>query len=592
MKEEIKQCQNCKQDFVIEPEDFTFYERMRVPPPTWCPDCRLQRRLAWRNERTLYKTKCGNCKKDIFSAYPSDKPFPVFCHDCWFSDAWDPMAYGRDYDFSKPFFEQWGELFQEVPRLNLWQLNCVNSPYSNIIRDAKNCYLAFSMVGGEEVFYSKIVDHSKQIFDSLLVVDSERCTGVIYGAKNYNVQNSLSVNSCLDSSFLFDCRNARNCFMSSNLRNKEYVFRNNQLTKERYIEGMKKINSGSYSVFQGLKRDFDEMLLRSVHEYVDNNKAVGSTGDKIMNVRNVKDSFESYEMENCRYMGRALQIDDSMDCTYTGVGSESVYEYTSGGKAMQNIKFAIACFGGESNCTYVGWCKSSSNLFGCFGVRDKSYCILNKQYSESEYKELAPKIIEHMNTMPYIGKNGRVYQYGEFFPIELSPFSYNGSVAQEHFPFTREEILTRGYHYREPDAKNPVIDTKSEELPDDIASVGDDIVNKSFACAHAGGCVHQCTVAFKVVPQELAMYRQFKIPLPRLCPNCRHYERLKYRNPWKLWHRKCQCAGAKSDNSAYQNTIAHAHHGTAPCPNEFETSYVPDRKETVYCEQCYNAEVV
>ena len=97
------------------------------------------------------------------------------------------MKHGREYDFSKPFFTQWGELFEKVPRLNLWQLNCVNSPYSNIVRDAKDCYLAFSMVGGEEVYYSKIVDSSKQIFDGLIVTDSEHCAQVVYAHQCYQV---------------------------------------------------------------------------------------------------------------------------------------------------------------------------------------------------------------------------------------------------------------------------------------------------------------------------------------------------------------------------------------------------------------------
>ena len=47
---------------------------------------------------------------------------------------------------------------------------------------------------------------------------------------------------------------------------------------------------------------------------------------------------------------------------------------------------------------------------------------------------------------------------------------------------------------------------------------------------------------------------------------------------------------ANSQNK-YQNTIQHAH-GTEPCPNEFETTYSPDRPEIVYCEQCYQQEVV
>ncbi|MEE8131863.1 MAG: hypothetical protein V3T98_02355, partial [Candidatus Paceibacterota bacterium] len=88
-----------------------------------------------------------------------------------------------------------------------------------------------------------------------------------------------------------------------------------------------------------------------------------------------------------------------------------------------------------------------------------------------------------------------------------------------------------------------------------------------------------------------AFYKKMNLPLPRLCPNCRHYQRIKQRNPLKLWHRKCQCAGKKSDNEVYKNTIEHFHK-TDHCPNEFETTYSSERKEIVYCERCYQQEVV
>ncbi|MBI4253199.1 hypothetical protein HY623_03435 [Candidatus Uhrbacteria bacterium] len=39
MNSEQRICQNCKQSFIIESEDFMFYEKMKVPPPTWCPEC-------------------------------------------------------------------------------------------------------------------------------------------------------------------------------------------------------------------------------------------------------------------------------------------------------------------------------------------------------------------------------------------------------------------------------------------------------------------------------------------------------------------------------------------------------------------------
>src|SRR3989338_3931573 len=101
MKQETKNCQNCKKDFTIEIEDFNFYKKMQVPPPTFCPDCRFQRRLLFRNNRVFYKDKCIFCKKSILSVYNKEKHYIIYCRDCWLSDKWDPTSYGIEYDFSK-----------------------------------------------------------------------------------------------------------------------------------------------------------------------------------------------------------------------------------------------------------------------------------------------------------------------------------------------------------------------------------------------------------------------------------------------------------------------------------------------------------
>ena len=158
-------------------------------------------------------------------------------------------------------------------------------------------------------------------------------------------------------------------------------------------------------------------------------------------------------------------------------------------------------------------------------------------------------------------------EYGEFFPVERSIFSYNETIAQEYFPLTKQEALDRGYKWKDGEERNYKIDIKNEDIPNDIK---DDIVNKVIECEHKGLCNQQCTEAFKIIPEELQFYQRMKLPLPRLCPNCRHYERLAKRNPLKLWHRNCMKSG---------------------CTNEFETSYAPNRPEVIYCESCYNSEV-
>lgn len=174
-----------------------------------------------------------------------------------------------------------------------------------------------------------------------------------------------------------------------------------------------------------------------------------------------------------------------------------------------------------------------------------------------------------MNDMPYIDSKGRVYKYGEFFPSELSPFCYNETIAQEYFPLTKEQALEQGYKWKDKEERNYSIDIKNEDIPDDINNVNDDIISKVIECQHKD-CNHQCTEAFKIIPEELQFYKRMNLPIPHLCPNCRHYERLSQRNPLKLWHRRCMKEG---------------------CNNEFETSYAPERPEIVYCEKCYQKEV-
>jgi len=99
MQQETKICQHCQKEFTIEPEDFDFYEKIKVPAPTFCPECRDVRRLAFRNGHSLYKGKCGLCGKSIISRFSPDKPYKVYCKECWWSDNWDQLQHGREYDF-------------------------------------------------------------------------------------------------------------------------------------------------------------------------------------------------------------------------------------------------------------------------------------------------------------------------------------------------------------------------------------------------------------------------------------------------------------------------------------------------------------
>lgn len=570
MQSETKTCQNCKQDFVIEPDDFNFYEKIKVPSPTWCPECRMKRRMTFRNERLLFRRKCALCGKDIITMYHPEADVVVYCNECWWSDKWDAEEYGMEYDFNIPFFTQLARLLKKVPRMALEAYQNEYSPYSNYTWISKNIYMSPSTMYSENIFYSQGITRSQDSIDCIYILDCQ----LLYECQDcQRCVNSISLTDCrecLDCSFLYDCRGCKNCFMSSNLRNKSYVFRNEQLSKEEYEQKIKEVQFGNRQVFNACIAEHEQMREKAIHRFASLFKTTMSTGNNLINSKNAKNCFTGEDLENVRYAIRVFEIKDSADLYGVGNGAEMMYEGTNIGYKDSLIRFSTNTFEDIRDATYCDYCRTSQNIFGCVGLRRKQFCILNKQYIKEEYLELVKKIEQHMKDMPYKDANGRTYSFGEFFPPELSPFSYNESVAQEFYSRTEQEALTFGAGWRSQTIRNYQITKHQIDLPDDINKVDDSITEETIECLHKGSCDEQCTSAFKILDSELQFYRKMNLPLPQLCPNCRHYQRIKYRNPMnvKLWDRAC-----------------------SKCGQDIKTPYAHNRPEIVYCEQCYNAEV-
>ena len=593
MNSETKTCQNCKQNFTIEPEDFSFYEKIKVPAPTFCPECRTQRRMAFRNERFVYKKKSDYSGKEIFCGYPPESPVKVYENNIWNSDEWDSMSFSKEIDFSKPFLSQILELIREVPRPAMSVIDMVNSDYCNNASGGKNCYLLFNFAYAENCFYGSQGSYIKDSADILSVNKSE----LVYDSFGLNnCSRAFFSNNCEDCANIYFSKNLKNCsdcFGCVNLRNKSHFIFNKPYSKDEYDNKLKQYQLNSHLFVEEIKNKAHKFWLEFPNKYFEGRQIYNSTGNYIYNSKNALNAYIVRDCEDVKYC-QYLYISnakDAYDHTLWGEGSSLTYECLQVGNKINNVKFCAHCWPDLKNSQYAMFCSGSSDLFGCIGLKKKQYCILNKQYTKEEYEELLPKIIQHMNDMPYIDKKGISYKYGEFFPIDFSPSPYNETIAQEHFFLGKSQIESNGYSWKEPFERNIVITISNDKLPDKTQDVSDSITNEIIECAHKSKCNENCTGAFKIIKPELEFYRKMNLPLPRLCPNCRHYQRIKQRNPLKLWHRKCQCNGNKSDNGIYQNTATHQH-GERHCENTFETTYSPDRKEIVYCEHCYQQEVV
>ena len=594
MSEEIKNCQNCKKEFLIEGDDFSFYEKIKVPPPTFCPLCRAQRRFTYRNERVLYKRKSEFTGKEIFSMFSPNSGIKVAERELWMGDEWNPMDYGRDYDFSKPFFTQFFKLLKDVPLKDMNVVAGTSSPYTFNITDPKNCYLVFNASYVEDCMYSHGMGYCRWCLDSSHIMKCENC---YEGFWLTGCNNSLFSSMCENSFNMLFCKNCvgcQDCFGCVNLRNKSYCILNEQYSHEEYKKKIKLFNLSSYANLQKIRKETEEFWLKFPNKFIEGVQNTNVSGNYINHSRNVKHSLLVRESENMHYCQYAQELPGCRDCwdySVWGDNTELAYECHACGLGAHNIKFCLLCQENAHNLEYSIFCLGNvENLFGCVGLRKKSYCILNKKYSKEEYGGLVLKIKKHMDEMPYTDKKGRIYKYGEYFPAELSPFAYATTLAQEYFHLSKEKIIENGFVWEEDSERNYKIDFEPAVLPDDIKDVQDDVLNKIIRCEHKGNCSQLCTTAFKIIPDELNFYRKMNLPLPRLCPNCRTFERLKQRTGIELYKRQCQCAGESVKNSKYKNSVDHFH-GHESCPNEFETSYSPDRPEIVYCEKCYQQEV-
>jgi len=423
---ETRKCKNCQHAFPILEKDIEFYKKLDVPYPTNCPDCRAQRRLAWRNEWNFYRRKCDKTGKDIISYISPDKPMPVWHFDEWFRDDWDRFQYGQEFDFTRPFFEQFKEVLDRTPHISILVGDCVNCEYTNFSWKNKNCYLISASDFNEDLMYSGYAFHSKDCQDCFFIKDSEL------------LFECVDCERCYDSNYLKQCKSTRNsyycedligcadCIGCVNLRQQNNCIFNEKFSKEEYEKQKKELLKNPKEIESRLAG----IRLKEPIKALSMSECENSIGNNLLNCKNAYHCFDLIESEDCRYVSYGEKSRDSMDIN-GATHCELSYEL-AGSPECYMVRFSSACWvKPAAYLTYCYLCRASQHCFGCVSLYRNKFCILNKQYTEEEYNRLMPLIIEHMK------KTG---EWGEFFPMSVSPFKYEETVAQNYFPKESEHL--------------------------------------------------------------------------------------------------------------------------------------------------------
>ena len=566
MEPQTKNCQNCKKDFIIESDDFSFYEKIKVPAPTWCPECRMIRRLSFSNVWDLNWRNCDKCGVKTLSMFKSDQQVTVYCPDCWWKDDWDGTEYSMDYDPSRPFLNQVKELIDKTPyvSVNNMHSSIKNCDYVNSTGWSKDCYLCFWADYCENDYYSTLINNLKHSLDCIRGFDSELCYESVGFSRCYKMFYSDECDDCLNVWFSRNCYNCSNCVGCVNLSGASYCIFNVKYSKEEYEKIFKDLNLKSWSGIKELGEEaFKFWLTKPYRAYHGHSLSYNVTGDYIYTSKNCKESYILNGAEDCKYC-QTVTVTPIKDCyDYSGWGANASRVYDSivvGGNA-DSIYFSNECWPDVFDLQYCSWSISGKNNFGCVNLKRKQYCILNKEYSKEEFFKLKDKIIEDMKVNPYIDKLGRKFYYGEFFPLEFSMFFYNRSNAMRFFKKTKEEAINEGYSWD--DSEKPIgkSSLKNTDIPEKMEETNESILKESIECM-------SCSKPYNIARGEFDLLRKLELPLPHECPKCRENKRFDRMTLPKLYDRKCD-----------------------KCGFELRSPYAHGRPEIIYCEKCYKQEV-
>jgi len=567
MNSETRNCQNCKNDFVIEPDDFGFYEKIGVPAPTWCPTCRFQRRLSFLNWHSLYKRKCDKCGDSMVSVHNEDKPFKVYCNTCYWKDDWDGTEYAMDYDPNRNFFEQVLELRNKSTYMGQEVLHStmVNTPYANAAAYQKDCFMVFNADYGERCVYSNSYVHLTECMDVFQSGSSELCYECVGLYKCFKCIYSENLESCSNILFSKNLSGCTDCFGCMNLRNKNYCIFNEQYSREEYFEKIKEFNlDTNLGLKNALEISRKFWKTQPYRATIGNSMNVNTTGDIVYESRNTKNAYIVNNVEDSKFvqMMTMSPVKDCYDYTIWGNGAEKLYECLTVGEGGYNTHFSAQCWPAAIENEYCMYTIGSKNCFGCVNLKRKENCILNKEYTKDEYDKLRKQILSDLENNPYVDKNGRVWKYGEFLPIDLSSYSYNETVANVIFPQDKFTAINQGYSWHDTKENDYTATLANQDIPEKIVDTPDTILNEIMIC-------NICNNAYKINELELYLLRKLNLPIPHNCWKCRQTRRFNTINPPMLYDRNC-----------------------AKCDNVMVTSYAPNRPEIVYCEKCYQQEII
>ena len=318
---------------------------------------------------------------------------------------------------AEEFINGYNRLMLTTPRLALNNTKSINSEYCTWSINNKNCYMCHAADHNEDCMWSRWLYFSKDCTDCSFTHKSILCYDCVDIVNCYNCDHCQDCDNSVDCEFCYDCVGCNNCIGCAGLRRQEFCIFNKKYPQAEYFEKKSQfhqvLKSNPQAVFQAVTNVQSKTPRKAVHSFNSEN----CTGDHIYNSKNCHDCYDINDSQDCGHLYEAVeQICDCYDI-FALEQAELCYEGVS--NWGYNMNFCVMCWF-SSDMEYCDTCQSCKNCFGCISLKNKKYCILNKQYTKEEYEQITKEIKDDMRA-----KN----LYGRWFP--QSPFKIEDTLATD-----------------------------------------------------------------------------------------------------------------------------------------------------------------
>jgi hypothetical protein len=267
------------------------------------------------------------------------------------------------------------------PRLFSTSRDNENSLYTDGLAYSKNAYYIFTGGWIQDCYYGEFLVKCQDCVDCLKIEQSILCYECVDCIKCYNSNFLLKCSSVQDSEFCIGLRDCSSCFLSTNLEHASFFFQNTKYAKEEYEElvaAYKKEMSANQ-----LYKEWLELCIKTPRLNLNLTQCDNCIGNNISFSRNVYMGFDLINAEDFLYSDEGGYGKDCCD-TFVTTG-ELNYECVEVTKNSYNCNFC-ASLTTCANCEFCTQCWNCSDCFGCANLKDKKFHILNRAYTEAEYK--------------------------------------------------------------------------------------------------------------------------------------------------------------------------------------------------------------